>query len=128
MVSKPKYLFFLFSLLVLSPAFGKPLKKIKIDPFEVSGIGKVRVVHDILGEPVVQPERLQVFLKCKDIKREMRFKVFRMCQWDAVEYDATVKTLTLKLIRGQVDPKSGIVKCDLIDREEIDFSQSCKTK
>lgn len=118
-----------FVALVFSAAvgFAKPKAKMKNEKFEVAGVGSVRVVHDVLGEPVGQPERLQVFLKCFNSKREIRFKVYRMCQWEAFEYDAGIKTLILKVTRGRVDPKAGTVICNLIDREEIDFTDVCKS-
>lgn len=123
-----KYLILILISALSFGSFAKPKQKMKNERIEVSGVGTVKVIHDVVGEPIGQPERLQVFMKCQNSTKEFRLQIYRMCLWEDFEFDTSTKTLILKLATGRVEPKSGNVLCDLIDTKEIDLSAACKSR
>ena len=112
-------------ILLGSSAFAKEKFKPKSFNLNVKKIGIVRVVYDVPGEPMAQPERLQVFMKCPGSNKEIRSHVFRMCIFDGYDYEEDVEHITFKLGIGKVDPKSGSVNCETIRTQEIDFTTAC---
>lgn len=96
--------------------------------FNVPGVGVVRLVHSEPGEPISQPERLEVFVTCQGAKDAARIAVFRMCAFDGFDFEAGTKTLVVKLKYGRVEPKAGDVICDQFDMRPVELAQVCGKK
>jgi hypothetical protein len=90
----------------------------------VAGVGQVRVSHAVIGEPVGQPERVEIFVTCPK-KKTFRLAVFRMCIFDGYEFEEGTNTLTLNMYYGRVVPQTGDVKCDQHDIKDIDLTGAC---
>lgn len=114
-----------FCLSAALPALAAPKAKPKSADIKVAGVGLVRIQHDVVGEPISQPERVEIFVTCKG-KKPYRAKVFRMCIFEGHEYDAGTKSVELKMYYGRVEPKSGDVICDQFDVKSIDLGEACK--
>lgn len=95
--------------------------------FNAKGVGLVRVKHEDIGEPTVQPERVEIFVTCENSKRPISVGAYRTCKFEEYSYEEGIKTLTLRLVPGRVD-KTGLVICDRLDIKTIDLSSVCKTK
>jgi hypothetical protein len=93
-----------------------------------SGIGKIRIVHELVGEPVSQPERVIVYVTCKGEKKEKRVGTHRMCIYEGHSLESGTKELTLKMYFGRVDPNSGETTCDQFNMKTYDFGKICKRK
>ncbi len=102
--------------------------KLKNVQFDIRDIGHLRIKYDAPGEPIVQPERVQILITCKNSNHEYRFKIFRLCNWENYSYEPETKMLTLKFSSGRVDMNTGEVVCDQFDENRVDLSSACKTK
>lgn len=114
----------LMAFITALPAFAENTI-VKTRQFPIPGVGQVRVVQDIVGEPIAMPERLQIYLKCGSAKKEIRLKVFRMCKLENYSYEKESKTLNLTLALGQVNPKSGNVDCNIRVLQSVEFEKAC---
>lgn len=123
-----KYLILSLALFAIPSAFGRSKVKLKSQVFDVANFGSIKIKYDVVGEPVGQPERLEIFVKCANSKKENRLQIYRMCLWDDLEFDEQAKLLTIKVANGRVDPRSGNVTCDFIEVKEIDLSTVCSSK
>lgn len=109
----------------LSRAESAPQKNAK---FDVPGVGQVRIKFDEVGEPISQPERVEVFITCKGAKKTFRAAVFRMCTYQGYSYEPGTKVLTVKMFYGRVEPKTGDVICDQFDMKDIELANICDGK
>lgn len=116
-------LFFTFTLPL--SALGAPAGDPKNGRFEVPGVGLVRVQHTVVGEPIAQPERVEVFVTCKGAKAPVRVAIFRMCIFDGYTYEAGTKTLSFNMKYGRVEPKTGDVICDQFDMRPVELAHAC---
>lgn len=95
--------------------------------FSVPGVGRVRIQFDEVGEPISQPERVEVFVTCDGAKSSFRAAVFRMCNYDGYTYESGTKVITIKMFYGRVEPKTGDVVCDQFDMKEVELASFCRT-
>ena len=95
--------------------------------FDVAGVGHIRIRHDEVGEPIAQPERVEVFVTCEKTKSEFRAAVFRMCIFQGHSYEAGPKDLTIKMFYGRVEPKTGDVVCDQYDMKHVLLADVCRS-
>jgi len=107
-----------------SLAQGKPTP-LKNGKYNVPGVGVISVRHEFVGEPIGQPERVEVFVTCAKSKKEFRRAVFRMCIFDGHSFEEGTKTLTLKMFYGRVVPQTGDVVCDQYDMKSIELADVC---
>ena len=112
------------SLLVFSPS---PMAAIKLKnvELEAKGIGVIKFKHEDIGEPIAEPEKLQVFLTCTNSKKTRLIMAYRMCTFEEYEYEPGIKTLHIKLISGRVVPTTGKVICDRMDQKHLDLTSAC---
>ena len=96
--------------------------------FEVSGVGQVRIQFDEVGEPISQPERVEVFVTCRGAKSSFRAAVFRMCTYQEYTYEPGPKLLTIRMFYGRVEPRTGDVICDQFDMKIIELANICAGK
>lgn len=102
-----------------------PQKNGKLD---IPGVGQVRIHFDEVGEPISQPERVEVFVTCKGTKSSFRAAVFRMCTYQEYSYEPVPKILTIKMFYGRVNPRTGDVICDQFDMKNIELANICDGK
>ena len=96
--------------------------------FDVPGVGHVRIQHDEVGEPISQPERVEVFVTCEGTKASVRVAVFRMCIYQGHSFEVGTRVLTLKMFYGRVEPKTGDVVCDQFDMKQVELADACHGK
>lgn len=95
--------------------------------FSVPGVGQVSIQFDEVGEPISQPERVEVFITCDGAKSSFRAAIFRMCTYDGYTYESGTKVITVKMFYGRVEPKTGDVTCDQFDMKDIELTNLCRT-
>lgn len=115
-------------LFVYSTAFAADNFNSKSATLTDPGIGRIRIVHELVGEPISQPERVVVFVICKGEKKEKRVGTHRMCLYEGHSLESGTKELTLKMQFGRVDPNSGETTCDQFNMKTYDFGTICKGK
>ncbi len=93
--------------------------------YDVAGVGEVRVRHEVVGEPIGQPERVEVFVTCAKTKKQFRLGIFRMCIFEGHSLEEGTKTLTLTMFYGRVVPQTGDVICDRHDMKNIELIDVC---
>lgn len=96
--------------------------------FDVPGVGQVRIKFDEVGEPISQPERVEVFITCKGAKKSFRAAVFRMCTYQGYSYEPGTKVVTVKMYYGRVEPRTGDVVCDQFDMKDVELANICDRK
>jgi hypothetical protein len=106
-------------------AYAKEKPKPKNTKFAVKGVGWLEIKHTVPGEPIAEPEEVELFLTCAKTKRTARIQVYRMCLFQDWEYEETPKTLYLKMALGRVEPKTGDVKCDRFDTKTVELAKAC---
>src|SRR4051812_48600026 len=96
---------YLFSfLIVMFNAIGNSARaESKNAKIEVAGVGEVRIQFSEVGEPISQPERVEVTATCKGSKKSKVLAVYRMCTYEGHVYEKGTKTLTLKMYYGRID-------------------------
>lgn len=123
--SRKMKIFFCLSVLTISCFVQAETKAPKSAKFTAQGVGLVQIQHAEVGEPISQPERVEVFVTCPGINTSLRVALFRMCIYGGHTYEAGTKTLTLKMYYGRVEPKTGDVSCDQFDLKQIQLSEIC---
>ncbi len=112
------------SLLIFSPTLFAA-DKLKNAEVEAKGIGLIKFKHEDLGEPIAEPEKLQVFITCANSKKTRLLASYRMCKFEDYDFEPGIKTLHLSLISGRVVPTTGKVICDRMDLKNIDLTKAC---
>lgn len=121
-----KSLFCILSLIGCFAAHSEATPK-KGAEFNVPGVGFVRIRHEVVGEPIGQPERVEVFVTCEKSKASIKAAVFRMCIYQGHTYEVGPKILTIKMFYGRVEPKTGDVVCDQFDMKNLRLTDYCST-
>ncbi len=119
--------FFTLTIAMLGAHADKGTGTLKNAQFNAKGVGLVRIKHENIGEPIAQPEGVEVFVTCTNSKRTITAGAYRTCKFEEYSYEEGVKTLTLRLVPGRVDD-NGRVICDRLDIKTIDLSSACKDK
>jgi len=92
----------------------------------IPGVGQVRIQHEVVGEPISQPERVEVFVTCQKSKKKFRAAIFRMCIYEGHTFEEGTKTLTLTMKYGRVVPTTGDVVCDQHDMKILELAAICQ--
>lgn len=120
----------LFSSLVVSAAL--PLAHAEEKEFdqttEVSGVGFVRIVHRIPGEPIMSPDRFEVFVRCHRDKKEKLVERLSICDLKSYNLDKKTKLVSVSFLSGRTDPSDGATHCDIPEDRDIKLDTVCKKK
>ena len=116
-----------FAITALSAHTESKVTPLKNAQFNAKGVGLVRIKHENIGEPVSQPERVEVFVTCGANKCAISVGAYRTCKFEEYSFEEGIKTLTLRLVPGRVD-NTGLVICDRLDIKTIDLTSACKAK
>jgi hypothetical protein len=102
---------------------GEPkLKTKKLDQkTDIPKGGKIHLVYRYTGEPLSRPATFEVFIRCKEDKKERLLKRWSMCSWNDYHFDMKEKTLTVEFLVGHVEPTTGKTDCEQHDEEQVSF-------
>lgn len=125
-----RFLFvFLGSLMTLAPLLPALAEEKGFDKTtEVSGIGFVRIVHRIPGEPVMSPDRFEVFVRCHRDKKEKLVERLSICDLKSYSLEKQTKIVSVSFMTGRTDPSDGTTHCDTTDYREIKLESVCKKR
>lgn len=115
----------LFTLMAAAP-FARAQEKEFNKTTEVSGVGYVRVVHRVPGEPVMSPDRFEVFVRCHHRKNEQLVESLSICDLKSYNIDKETKLVGVTFLSGRTDPSDGVTHCDIEDYKEIKLASVCK--
>lgn len=87
----------------------------------------LKMLNEDLGEPIAAPRRLTISVKCKGHKSFRQVALYRMCELESHFLEKDGSILHLKMTTARVDPHSGDVVCDQVDRQSLDVLKLCQS-
>jgi hypothetical protein len=91
--------------------------------FDVRSVGEVRISYLTGGEPVSEPARVELWVRCKGSTQEKLVESLRICSLTKFVYEKDVKLLTLSYIYGRVVNAKAV--CDAHDEREFKLGHFC---
>lgn len=91
----------------------------------VIGVGQVRLSLVDFGEPVSNPYRFKIDVKCDKTKSWKPVEEYYVCNFGSEKYDAANKTLEIKFLSGRVID-TGETYCDQTNDVKLSLASICK--
>lgn len=124
-----RYFIFLLLAVTINSANGEEVKPENITKdfkklIAAPGVGKIRLVYEYSGEPISSPARLSVYIRCEDMKKELKVEELNLCSVNKYDYADKQKTLDLDLQFARVDFSSKVF-CDRNEVRSLDLGEFC---